>query len=340
MEHMLRTGALLFLLVISLFCRAQPAAKSIAVGFYNCENFFDTVDDPQKDDDEFTPKGKFRYTNWVYKQKQRNIARVVQSMGEQNLAMLGMAEVENKTVLNDLVHQKEISKKNYRYVWYSGNDPRGINVALLYDPSLFTVISSESIPVDLSGTTGKVQTRNILHVCGTLQGDTVDVLVNHWPSRRGDEEQSSAKRSIAAGVAKQTVRQILERRPRARIIIMGDFNDNPADASITKVLGAGCEPGIIKDNSLVNPYCRMFGVGVGTEVYQHQWNTFDQIIVSGSLLKRPGNLLYIERAEIYKPEFLVDTYKGYEGEPHRSFKGTKWINGYSDHFPVMIYLKK
>lgn len=331
--------SLFALISIPFSSRAQPVAKDIAVGFYNCENFFDTVNDPQKDDDEFTPKGKYRYTAWVYNQKQRNIAKVIQAMGENHLAMLGMAEVENKTVLYDLVRQPEIAKTHYRYVWYSGNDPRGINVALLYNPALFTVISSESVAVDLSGTAGKTATRNILHVCGSLMGDTVDVLVNHWPSRRGGEE-SGEKRVIAAGVAKRITQQVLERRPGARIIIMGDFNDNPQDHSIAKVLGARCEAGIIKDNSLFNPYCRMFGVGVGTEVYQHQWNTFDQIIFSGSLIRRPGNLLYVERAEIYKPDFLVDHYKGYEGEPHRSFKGTKWINGYSDHFPVIIYLTK
>src|SRR5262245_42725694 len=132
---------LLAFVFISSVCRAQQT-KEIAIAFYNCENFFDTVDNPQKDDDEFTPGGKYRYTAWVYKQKQRNIARVIQSMTEtRELALLGMAEVENKTVLYDLVRQHEISRMKYRYVWYEGGDPRGINVALLYNPALFTVIS-------------------------------------------------------------------------------------------------------------------------------------------------------------------------------------------------------
>jgi hypothetical protein len=341
MQYNIRLSSLLVLLLFSFVSRGQHLAKSVAIAFYNSENFFDTVDDPEKNDEEFTPTGKYRYTMKVYANKLRNIAQVIQGMSQgDNLAMVGMAEVENKTVLNDLIHQPAISGHNYRYIWYSGGDPRGINVALVYDPRLLTVLSSESLPVDISGTGGKTETRDILHVYGLLLGDTVHIFVNHWPSRRGGMGESDAKRTIAAAVAKKTIGDIQRKKPSARVIVMGDFNDNPADASLASVLGAACNRSSVPPAGLYNPYCELFNAGMGTEVYKHQWNLFDQVIISGSFLTNQRNKLHFERADVYKPDFLIDHYKGHEGEPHRSFVGTKWINGYSDHFPVLLYLSK
>ncbi len=330
----------ILLLVTSLVGCAQKSDNHIiSVAFYNCENFFDTVHNPAKEDEEFTPAGKYRYTTRVYEQKVHNLATVVQNMGGPNgPAILGMAEVENSTVLRDLIRQPELSGRGYKYEWFDGPDPRGINVAMLYNPQYFTVISADPLHVDLSGTGGKSVTRDILHVHGVLCSDTVDVFVNHWPSRRGGEDESGPKRAIAAQVAKNAIDAITKNAPNAKIILLGDLNDNPTDSSITYILGAKAEQAEVTATGLYDPWINIYKSGTGTEEYRHSWNLFDQIIVSGALLKNSNHKLQYSKAEIFKPDFIVDHYKGHEGEPHRSFVGTHWINGYSDHFPVVMYL--
>lgn len=333
---------ILFLFVIALLigfggCAQNAPANKVVVAFYNCENFFDTRDDPAKDDDEFTPAGKYHYTQAIYEKKLHNIATVIQGMGgADGPAILGMAEVENNTVLNDLIRQPELARRNYKYEWFSGPDPRGINVAMIYDPKHFHVLRSEPLHVDLSGTEGKSVTRDVLHVYGVLNGDTVHVFVNHWPSRIGGEAQSGPKRAMAAKVNKDVIDALMKKDPHTEAIVMGDLNDNPPDASITATLGARGDRSQVALTGMYDAWASIYQSGTGTESYKHQWNLFDQIIVSGAFLRPAKNKLHFQSAEIYKPDFIVDTYKGHEGEPHRSFKGTYFINGYSDHFPVMV----
>lgn len=313
----------------------------VAVAFYNCENFFDTVHNPAKEDEEFTPDGKYHYTQRIYEQKLHNIATVIQSMGgPDGPAIMGMAEVENNTVLNDLIRQPELEKRNYKYEWFDGPDPRGINVALLYNPKYFRVLKAEPLHVDLSGVSGKSVTRDVLHVYGILKGDTVDVFVNHWPSRRGGEDESGPKRAIAAKVDKDAIDRVMNRNPNAEVIVMGDLNDNPTDNSVANILGAKGKPGEGSASGLYDPFTDIYATGTGTEEYRHSWNLFDQVIISGSFLRNDNHKLHYVKAEIYKPDFIIDHYKGHEGEPHRSFVGPHWINGYSDHFPVILYLSR
>jgi endonuclease/exonuclease/phosphatase family metal-dependent hydrolase len=333
--------ALIALLNCNVGCAQAGGENRVVVAFYNCENFFDIVDNPAKNDDEFTPGGKYRYTQAIYEKKLHNIATVIQNMGgSEGPAILGVAEVENNTVLNDLVHQPELARRNYKYEWYDGPDPRGINVALIYNPKYFRVLRSEPLHVDLSGTGGKSITRDVLHVYGILDGDTVHVFVNHWPSRIGGEDQSGPKRAIAAHVNKDMIDALMKKNPGTRAIVMGDLNDNPTDNSVTNVLNAKAEPRDVPATGLYDPWADIYKGGEGTESYKKQWNLFDQIIISGAFLQNRKNKLHYELAAIYKPDFIVDTYKGYEGQPHRSFKGTYWINGYSDHFPVTVSFTK
>jgi len=315
--------------------------NEIAIAFYNCENFFDTVHNPAKEDEEFTPTGKFHYTQKIYEQKLHNIATVIQSMGgNDGPAIIGMAEVENNQVLNALIQQPELQSRHYRYEWFDGPDPRGINVAMLYNPKYFTVLKSEPLHVDLTGVNGKSITRDVLHVHGILGNDTIDVLVNHWPSRRGGEDESGPKRAIAARVDKEAIDKIMKQRKNAEIIVMGDLNDNPTDYSVTEILGAKAEPREVPANGLYDPFIDIFKSATGTEEYRHSWNLFDQVIISAAFLRNDGQKLHYDKAEIYKPDFIIDHYKGHEGEPHRSFVGPHWINGYSDHFPVILYLSR
>ena len=334
---------LLFLLLITTLvciggCAPGAGDHEIMVAFYNCENLFDTLDDPAKEDEDFTPQGKYNYTQRIYEQKLRNIATVIQSMGPEGPAIIGLAEVENSTVLNDLTRQPELQRADYKFAWFDGPDPRGINVALLYNTQYFSVISSEPLHVDLSAFGGKSVTRDVLHVFGILSGDTIDLLVNHWPSRRGGEDASDDKRAAAAGVDKEAIATIQKIRPAAKIILMGDLNDNPTDNSIAAILGAKAEPGEVAETGLYNPWTRIYKSGAGTEAYRGSWNLFDQVIISGSLLTNKNHKLHYEKAAIYRPGFITDHYKGHDGEPHRSFAGTHWINGFSDHFPVILYL--
>ena len=320
-------------------CATKASEHVVTVAFYNCENFFDYTHNPAKEDGEFTPAGKYHYTQRIFEQKVHNIATVMASMaGEDGPALIGMAEVENSTVLDALTSQPELARRGYKYEWFDGPDPRGINVALLYNPKYFRVLKAEPLHVDLSGTGGKSVTRDVLHVYGVLEGDTVHVFVNHWPSRRGGEAESEVKRELAAKVVKAAITSLMADNPDTKVIIMGDLNDNPTDNSITTVLGAKATANEVPRDGLYDPWTDIYKKGEGTEEYEHSWNLFDQVIVSGGLLRNNNHKLKYEQAEIFRPDFIIDHYKGHEGEPHRSFVGTHWINGYSDHFPVIVYL--
>lgn len=329
----------IFLLVFWCACNSfsqHGSSGNIAIAFYNVENFFDTVDNPHKTDDDFTPAGRYRYGTRIYEQKLHNIATAIASMNDgAGPVLLGLAEVENATVLDNLSAQPELGRFGYKHVWYDGPDIRGINVALMYKPELFQLIESKHVFVDLSSVQERSLTRDVLYVKGILADDTVHILINHWPSRRGGVAQSAPKRAIAAAVNKKLIAEIRSADPDAAIIVMGDFNDNPTDGSLTKVLQTTKDKPVPASEILYNPFASFYAHGEGTEVYKHTWNLFDQILVSGALLQ--GHKLRYKSAQIYKPVFLRDTYKGHEGEPHRSFKGSHWIKGYSDHFPVLIY---
>ncbi len=329
---------------LAVLCSCRPGAVSprVLVAFYNCEQLFDTVHNPAVNDTEFTPAGRYHYTQKIYEQKLRNIATVIQSMGENaQLAMIGLAEVENDTVLHDLVTQPEIARFNYRYIWYSGHDERGINVAMIYNPGYFKPLWSESLQVKLDSVKpvaegSKMNTRDILHIKGILAGDTVHVFINHWPSRTDGDTESRPKRIAAAMVLKEGIDKLLHTDSLAQILVMGDFNDNPDDSSLALVSGASQG----SSSKLYNPFMALYKKGAGTVMYHHSWNLFDPVLLSDGLMKRSNNSLTYDSAGIYKPDFLTDHYKGREGAPYRSWLGTYWLNGYSDHYPVLVYLKK
>lgn len=338
--------ALLLLMVLASSCTAQKPEqvkkpKAVAVAFYNVENLFDTKDDPVKHDDEFTPYGAYRYSEKVYRAKLRNIARVIESMKSSKYpdgpAIIGLAEVENKAVLKDLIRQAAIKDRGYKYLWYDSPDPRGIDVAMLYNPQQFKLLKATPVPITYMDNDRKESGRDMLFVRGILAGDTVFVMVNHWPSRREGQEKSEPKRVAAASINKEKVKQLWSKNIHANIIIMGDMNDNPNNKSIENTLGAFSNRYIKRLGFLYNPWAEQHKSGKGTSVYMRQWDLFDQIIVSNGLLDNNG--WKFKKAIIHDEEFLKDTYKNAKGYPYRSFKGTHWIKGYSDHFPVLIELE-
>jgi hypothetical protein len=325
------------------YARSQDTAPVItAIAFYNLENLYDTLDDPRKFDEAFTPNGANHYTEDLYRQKLHNLASVIRQLGTSAVqggpAIIGAAEVENDKVLADLVDQPEIRDRHYQFVHFDGPDGRGIDVALLYRPDMFMLLGARSVPVDLKLSGEEGYTRDVLFVRGILASDTISVLVNHWPSRRGSEAATAGKRAIAARVSRRVVDSLLQKDPGARIIVMGDLNDDPIDASVVKVLKARGNASNLQEGELFNPWGRFYKKGTGTLAYNDSWSLFDQIMISkGFLDSLPGHWNY-RGAEVFNREFLKTKAGQYKGYPHRSFDGETWINGYSDHFPTIIYL--
>lgn len=332
------------LLGLSLSMRAQHAYEVLAVCFYNFENLFDPYDDPKNwGDNDFTPEGSYRYTEEVYRQKLYNLSYVISRIGIEltpdGPALIGTAEIENGRVLTDIAAQPLIRDRGYGFVHFDGPDRRGIDVALLYQKKYFTPLSARPIPVDItqSGEKGGT-TRDILYVAGLLVGDTVHVLVNHWPSRRGGESASAPLRAIAARTARMLTDSLLQRNSHARIIVMGDLNDDPVSASVVKVLGATGDKSSLTPSSLYNPWVQFYKRGIGTLGYNDSWNLFDQIIISANWLKEYDSGWRYYKSEVFSRPFLKNRSGRYKGYPHRSFVGGRWANGYSDHFPAVIYL--
>ena len=317
-------------------CEAQQNRKGkTVVAFYNVENLFDTYNDPKTRDDEFTPKGGYRYTQKVYTQKLHNIATVI---NEINADIIGLAEIENNTVLKDLIAQEELKHKHYRYAWINSTDVRGIDVALLYNSENFKIISKSAYPIYIQEGAKRLYTREVLYVVGKLNGETIHLLVNHWPSRREGKTKSVPKRKAAALVNKLIADSLMRKDRNAKVIIMGDMNDNPDDESVAKVLKATSSKKYSKRGALYNPYAKIHETGRGTSVYHKDWYHFDQIIISDSwLIDNKG--LHYNSADIFDDDFIRN--KGHlDAYPKRSFKGKQWNNGYSDHLPIMIYLSK
>lgn len=336
-----------FLLVVLVFVSsqgfAQKQAKIIAIGFYNVENFFDTLDDPKKKDDDFTPDGPYHNTGEVYRQKLHNIASVFAQMGSDMTpdgpAIIGIAELENDNVLKDLTAQPEIRNRHYKYEWYYTPDERGISTAMLYNPKYFTVVSSRPLHVPLESIGQTRPTRDVLYVCGVLAGDTVHVLVNHWPSKSGGEAASAPGRKLAAQVNRKIIDSILSVNVDAKILIMGDLNDDPTSIAVMDVLGCKSDKSRLEKNDLYNPWIKPYKNGLGSESYKGIWHLIDQIILSNGLIENKNNKWKYYSSQIFNKEFLKNKIGDEKGLPHRSYTiSQRWDNGYSDHFPVLVYL--
>ncbi|MFI5196820.1 MAG: endonuclease/exonuclease/phosphatase [Chitinophagales bacterium] len=322
---------------------AQNQYKIMAIGFYNCENFFYPTHDPNKKDEDFTPNGTYHYTEEIYKQKLHNIATVMQKMGTDvtpdGPAIIGMAEVENDLVLKDLIEQPEIKNRHYQYAWFYTSDERGISTAMLYNPKYLKVLNSEPVHVPTERFPQKRPTRDILHVYGVLAGDTVHIFVNHWPSKSGGEAASAPGRMLAATIAKRVIDSLFKINPNTKILFLGDLNDNPTCEPVMKVLNAVAEKKDVDLTDIYNPWIKMYKKGLGTESYRGEWNLIDQIMISGAFIKNNNNKWKYYSAEIYNRDFLVYRIGNNKGLPHRSFTiANTWDNGYSDHFPVLMYL--
>ncbi len=338
---------LTFLLIFPLLSNAQKAKqyKVGAVGFYNFENLFDTEDDPEINDDEFTPEGRNLYTDAIYREKMDHLGRVVSELATEKtpdgVAILGVAEIENRKVLEDFVAHPSVIDRNYQIVHYDSPDRRGIDVALLYQPKYFKVTESKPLPVMLyEADSSRIYTRDILYVAGEFDGEPMHIFVNHWPSRRGGQAASQHLRNAAAFVCKQVCDSLLSVDPNSKILIIGDLNDDPVSPSVKDVLGAKGNKDKVRRKDYYNPMYSYFKKGFGTLAYQDAWSLFDQIILSYGFVSRKAEGYTYFQAVVHNPKYLVQKTGQYQGYPFRTFSGSTYLGGYSDHFPVYIYLIK
>lgn len=301
----------------------------------------------QSGSDEFTPSSGKNYNTKIYKQKLANEAKVISEMGAQYTktapAIVGLIEVENRQVIEDLIQQPALAKYNYGIVHYNSYDYRGIDVALIYQKKRFTVTNSEKKELKVYNEEGRREyTRDILVVSGLLDNEKVTIFMNHWPSRRGGEAASLPKRNAAAQLLKKQMDSVRTADPTVKLFAMGDFNDDPVSSSLKNHLKAQANP---KDLSDTNPYLNLmyplYKKGVASLAYQDAPNLFDQIIVSQNLTSKEVTKEYsIYKTEVFAPPYLVNKEGNYRGYPFRSWNGDQFTGGYSDHFPAFVVLQK
>lgn len=323
----------------------QLTRDSYMVMFFNTENLFDTINDPEKNDDEFTPQGAKYWTGYRYRQKLTNLSKVIIGAGGWELPQIvALSEIENRKVVEDLINKTPLYKSDYRIIHKESPDARGIDVAMMYRKKYFTPISENFIAVNYPSNIGSGTTRDILYVKGTTnQNDTLHIFVNHWPSRWGGQKETEEKRIFVAGLVKHATDSIFKTDKNANIIIVGDLNDYPTDKSLVYELQAQTEYDNIKSNKLYNlSYYLQEIKKLGTHKFHGQWGILDQIIVSGALLDTTRTIYTtLEDAHIYNPDFLLIPDEGYTGKQvFRTYVGYKYQGGYSDHLPAYINLHK
>lgn len=322
----------------------QDKYKIVTIGFYNIENLFDTLDTPHKKDSEFLPSSAKKWNSKRYADHLKKISRVISEMGiktdKDGIDILGISEVENRDVVIALTHQESIKDRHYQVIHGESPDERGIDVALIYNPRVFTPMGFELLYIPLEHSDGTPDyTRDILYVYGNLYSEKVHLFINHWPSRGGGQSASAHKRNKAAEICRKRIDSLLTSEPNAKILIMGDFNDDPISASITEYLRATGKKDSCENTGLYNTMWNKFKNGDGTLAYHDAWNLFDQIIISCPLLSDKQGF-HLSSTHIFKKPYMLQKFGPFKGYPFRSFVGNNYMGGYSDHFPVYVHLIK
>lgn len=337
------------LLTINLSVTGQEkkSYKVNAVAFYNVENLFSLEDDEFTVYHDRTTRADAYYTKEVYNAKLKNLAKVISEVGADvtgtTPAIVGFCEVENREVIQDLINQDALRSSNYGIIHYHSPDKRGIDVAMIYKKNVFVPTNTESVELLIFNNNTpdqRVYSRDQLVVSGLLDGEMVHFIVNHWPSRSGGEARSRPNRIKAAELNKRIIDSLHSIDPYAKIITMGDFNDDPTNESIKKALGTKAKREDVKVKDLFNPMEDMHRRGLGTLAWRDGWNLFDQTIVSAGFLSGDFSTYQFYRAGIYNPPYLANPRGRYKGYPYRAFADGGFTGGYSDHFPVYVLLIK
>ncbi len=317
------------------FLKRKKTKNLYTIAFYNLENLFDTVDDPDTLDNDFTPDGFKKWSKKRYRKKLYQLAKTISGLGLESTkkvpVLVGVAEIENEGVIRDLISAEPLRNTAYHYVHYDSPDERGIDTALLYHKEHFEVLYSEPITLMVYNLDGERDTtRDILYVQGKLNGEEVHIFVNHWPSRRDGEKKTGYKRIKAVETIQAYMAKIEATQENPNYIIMGDFNDGPESESIQL---------LVKSKSLYNPMEKLLTPERGSANYRRTWALFDQIIVSHSFFNYEKGTHSFAHANIFDERFLTKFKGKYAGTPFRTYAGRKYLGGYSDHFPVYIQLK-
>lgn len=343
------------LLLVSPEIWGQQKKYSIhTVGFYNLENLFDTINNPAVNDDEWTPQGGRHWSNSKYQQKLKNLSEVLMQIGSTNNknapTLIGCCEIENRGVLEDLLKQPNLIDVDYGIIHFDSPDKRGIDVALLYQKKYFRPTDYANIPLyvykkdpelfEMEGdttTSNRVFTRDQLLITGFLEGEEISIIVNHWPSRSGGEKRSSPFREAAGALNKKIIDSLQKINPLAKVITMGDLNDGPTNKSVKKAVGAIGKRKNVGEMGIYNPFENMAKRGLGTIAYRDSWDIFDQIMLTQPFIDSDFTKYQFWKAGIYNKPFLIQAAGKYKGYPKRNSNNDA---GYSDHFPVYIYLIK
>lgn len=337
---------LLMLVLVSTATSAQTKLNGYAVGFYNLENLFDYTHDEGKNDYEFLPDGSYHWNEMKYTHKLHNMARVLSEMGTDKIpdgcAFIGVSEVENAHCLTDLVAQPALKARGFKFCHIEGPDRRGVDCALLYNPKYFTVKNVKLVPyVPELAKDSTFKTRGFLTVSGELADEHVTVIVCHWPSRfKGSFYRETAGKEVR--VLKDS---LLRDDPNVKVFVMGDMNDDPTNKSMHEGLGAKEDIDKVKAGEMYNPWYNTLVLGhTGTLKYNGSWNLFDQIVMTPNLLNQNGKkdfttLKYISH-QIFRRDYLFQDTGKYKGNTKRTTAGGVWLDGYSDHLPVVVYLAK
>lgn len=305
------------------------------IAFYNLENLFDIKDDYRTNDNDFLPTSEKRWNQKRYEKKLYKLADVISKIGYENSqkppTIIGVAEAENKKVLLDLINEGELKKYNYDVVHYDSMDERGIDVGLIYNKDEFLVEDSRRFSIYIEKQPGIQDfTRDILLVSGQLDGETIHFIINHWPSRRDGVIESEVNRLAASDKVLEIIGILKKKSIDQKIIVMGDFNDNPDDKSVKN---------LTNNEYLYNPMKALMSYSRGTQNHNFKWNIFDQILFTTNLFENNNGLTF-EEANIFDEKFLTQYRGKYKGQPFRTYVGKKYKGGYSDHFPVFIQLSK
>ena len=306
------------------------------VGFYNLENLFDLKDDPNTNDNDFLPMSVKRWTPKRYQNKLRKLGFAISHIGKaetgKHPAVVGLAEVENAKVIRDLLDSEFLTDYPYDFIHYDSMDERGIDVALIYDKTVFEVTHTETFGIILTDEDGSPDfTRDILLVSGFLDGEKVHLIVNHWSSRREGQKETLPKRMASAEKVGDIISTLRTNHPEAKILVMGDFNDGPESQSIQY---------LVQNFELYNPMETLRSYKRGSVNYNRQWFLFDQILMSTPFFKPSKTAYEFSKANIFDEDFLKLFNGPFKGSPFRTYVGKKYKGGYSDHFPVYAIFKK
>lgn len=314
-----------------------------AIGFWNVENLYDTLNDPKKLDEEFLPEGTNAWTGQRYWTKINHMAKVIAEMATdatpEGLSILGLCEIENKNCLDDLVKDPQLKARNYQTVLVDGPDARGVDPGLIYNPKHFKVIKVVTYRIVLPYDSAH-KTRDQLVVSGSYFGEPLTLIVNHWPSRSGGELKSRPGRIVAAQMSKRIADSVVKLDPKNKVIIMGDLNDDPPNESIKKHLNTYGKLKDAEDGKYFNPMEPLYNQGIGTLAWQDTWNLFDQTILNKPLLPNGYKTFEYYKAFVFNKPYVKSDFGNFKGYPFRTFSGGAYTAGYSDHFAVYILLLK